>query len=624
MTTLWFSAVFAVSSGPDMELFTAGLGMLLLGVPMCLTGICASTLHQKRWLSALFREQGWLYDLLSGLWLRIVIRTITGLTVSFVVLIQLHVYEQAEWVVLAATIPLFAFVFPCIQRGLLKAGLHADMAVTWAAWVCPAMLVGVQVAAMMWWGDMPQHASIEAAIVAHTPEAADRSGSALVREALHWAAWWDGLKAYALGQFGSTNALPWLLLRLLLADYVLFYVFYRALSCFRIPRAAFVRAGLAPRSSEDAFKAAAIATFLLVLLASLLLQAGTSVVKWSELGHTRADVVAVTASIERLVVEKIDGMYRRPGTLEQVRKAHREAAVPVDAAAEQLQREVDAAFRRLESEAVDEYLDWYYSLAGEWDRVAKLVAGVKELLKDDLVDKLLETFMARKWDQLATLITDGVTQPVEDHLAEKLQEKFDQEKWYAGIDAASEQLLSVTEEARIACEQKVRDILDRNRVDLRRSQYTAVDVALVASLDDVLNPCFHQDFIPTAHRFLGSGAVGSGVAYIVAKMVKAKVVEKQTLRVAATAPLKALGSKAAGGALAGSILPAAGTVAGAVLGAILGIGSGIVIDGALLEVEEALSRDDFRREIVTVVRGARREFVDGHPGTPSPSEILIR
>ena len=33
-----------------------------------------------------------------------------------------------------------------------------------------------------------------------------------------------------------------------------------------------------------------------------------------------------------------------------------------------------------------------------------------------------------------------------------------------------------------------------------------------------------------------------------------------------------------------------------------------MIDGVLLEAEEALSRDDFRREIVTTIRKARREF----------------
>ena len=621
MAALWLSAVFAVSSGSDMEVFTVVLGTLLLSVPMCLTGICTSTLYRKRSLSALFRKQGWLYNLLSGLWLRIVIKTIAGLTMSFLLLVQLHVYEQAEWVVLAATIPLFAIVFPYIQRRLLKAGLYADMAVTGAAWICPAMLLGIQVAAMLWWVDVPQHASIEAAIAAHTPEAADRSGNALVKEVLHWVAYFDGLKARVLGQFGSTDTPAWLLMGLLLGDYVLFYFFCRALSCFRIPRTEFVRAGLAPRSSEDDFKVAAVATLLLVPLVYVLLQGGASVVNWLELERIRTDVVTDTASVERLVLEQIDGEYRRQGTHEQLRKARSEAAVPVGAAAEQVRREVDAVFRRLEDEAVDEYLDWYYSLAGEWGRLATLVAGFTEDLEDHLVEKLLETIKAGEWDQIATLMTEGMGQHLEDHLAEKLRETFGQEKWYAGIDAAFARLRSADEEARTAYEQTARDILDRNRVDLRRLQYAEVDVVLIASLDDILEPPFHQDFIPAAHRWLGSGAVGSGVASIIARKVTAKVFSKLALKAAATAPLKALASKAASGAVAGSILPGAGTAIGAILGALLGIGSGIAVDGALLKTEEALRRDDFRREIVTVVRVARREFVDRHLGTPNPPKL---
>ena len=267
MGSLWLSAVYAISRGPTMGVVTVGLSMLLLGVPMCLAGICTGTLRRHRWLSALFRQKGRLYRLLSGRWLRIPLQTIWGLGISFLLLLQFHVYEPVEWAVVAATIPLFTILFAFSNRRLLKAGMHADMAVTEALaftrWICPAVLLVLYVVAMMWWGDLPQHASIEAAIAAHTPEAADLSGSALVREALHWAGYFDGLKAYALGHLGPTDALgAWLLMGLALGNYALLYFACLALSCFRTPRAGFVRAHLAPRSTEDMFKIAAVATFL--------------------------------------------------------------------------------------------------------------------------------------------------------------------------------------------------------------------------------------------------------------------------------------------------------------------------------------------------------------------------
>ena len=64
MATLWVLAVFAVSRGCAMEqLAFVGIGMLLLGVPMCLAGICSGTLRQQRRAAAFFLRQGWLYDL---------------------------------------------------------------------------------------------------------------------------------------------------------------------------------------------------------------------------------------------------------------------------------------------------------------------------------------------------------------------------------------------------------------------------------------------------------------------------------------------------------------------------------------------------------------------------------
>ena len=368
-----------------------------------------------------------------------------------------------------------------------------------------------------------------------------------------------------------------------------------ALSYFRIPRAGFVRARLAPRSTDDVFKAAPVATFLIPFIYfPVLAQLEAFVAQSLEPARLRATVQATITPAVRLVVEQIDGDHYRQGTREQIAKARSEAALPVGAAAEQLRREVDATFERLENEAVEEYLDWYYSLTAEWGRLVSLLTGGMEHL--------------------------------EDHLAENVREMFEQEKWYAGINTAFERLISADEEARIAYEQTVRDILDRNRVGSHRLQPAAIDVASIASLEDILQPSFHEDFIPAAHRFLGAGgggaAIAGGVGSIIAQKVTAKMLAKLVLKVAAKAPLKALLSKAAGGAISGaaglSVLPGLGTAAGAAGGAVIGIGTGIVIDGALLETEEALSRNDFRREIVTAIREARREFEDQYLGTPDP------
>ena len=97
------------------------------------------------------------------------------------------------------------------------------------------------------------------------------------------------------------------------------------------------------------------------------------------------------------------------------------------------------------------------------------------------------------------------------------------------------------------------------------------------------------------------------------------MVAKRVLKRVANSAVKSFLSKAASrvlaGAAGGSVIPGLGTAAGATGGAVVGIGTAIVIDGLLLEAEEALNRDGFRRELVTVLREARREFEDQMLGT---------
>jgi len=65
-----------------------------------------------------------------------------------------------------------------------------------------------------------------------------------------------------------------------------------------------------------------------------------------------------------------------------------------------------------------------------------------------------------------------------------------------------------------------------------------------------------------------------------------------------------LGGTAIGAAI-GSVVPGVGTVAVGALGAVLG---GIAIDGALLKLEEVISREDFKTEILHSIREAKYAF----------------
>ena len=203
-----------------------------------------------------------------------------------------------------------------------------------------------------------------------------------------------------------------------------------------------------------------------------------------------------------------------------------------------------------------------------------------------------------------------------------------QDKYFRGVTAAIERVFVVDGQAGSAYERAVRDILDRNRLEPGQTQ---VEIVLTESLEDILQPSFYQDFIPAAHRFgtagVGGTAAGAGVVWIVAQKVTAKMVGKSLTKLAAKALVKALASKvgtgAVAGGVAGSVVPVAGTIVGAVVGIFAAVVGGVVIDGVLVQLEEVLGRDDFKRKIVAAIRETREEFEDQYLGTPSYSNSSI-
>ena len=577
---LWICTLFAVTRVSSLEVLNVSLGMLLLGLPMYWTGIWKSAVRRSRLLSAWFRHQGWLYTVLSGHWLSKLYWIAIGLVMSFFLLLQVHVYVWVEWAVLAATIPIFTVIFGYLKRQSPKEELHADTALSWALmiarWTCPAVVLVLHVAAMAWWGDIPKHASIEAAIVANTPEATDRSGSALVREMLLWGSLLKGIKEFVLSQLAPRDGL-WSLLTmaLLIGNYLLLYYVCLALSCFRIPRTEFIRPHIMPRSRKDVFKTVFIAVFL---VSGILVPLEAWVAQSPEIPRLRTSVKAAIAPIVGLVVEQIDDEYYRQGTHEQITQARNEAALSVGVAEDQFRNEVAITFDRLENEAVDEYLDWYYSLPADGIRLAMIVTGGEERLYG--------------------------------YLAEKTRKRFDQGKWYESVDKGFKHLTVAGKEARGTYERTVRAILERNQVDSRQLLYADLDVGSNASLEDIFKPVSHQDFVPVVHRVLGASGGGIVVGTIIAGKVNAKIRAKPILKITWKKILRALakkvGTRAAymAGPAVGSIVPGPGTIVGVAAGlAIAG-----AIDYSLLKLEEELNRNDLRHKIVSAIREARREF----------------
>ncbi|MFP4333655.1 MAG: hypothetical protein ACLFQJ_10185, partial [Campylobacterales bacterium] len=112
----------------------------------------------------------------------------------------------------------------------------------------------------------------------------------------------------------------------------------------------------------------------------------------------------------------------------------------------------------------------------------------------------------------------------------------------------------------------------------------------------------------------------------VAKKVVTKIATKVAAKVAAKTTIKAGGSIVAGassGALAGLVCGPAAAVCSTVGGVVGGVGAWLAIDKAVIEVDQALTEDDFRADIVSAIDDSKeelkKEFISIYTGVASES-----
>jgi hypothetical protein len=282
----------------------------------------------------------------------------------------------------------------------------------------------------------------------------------------------------------------------------------------------------------------------------------------------------LVASIEKLEreVERIDDALYARGTIQEIETARAVALAKVQVSRDELEREIDRAFDRMERN-VDVYLDWYYSLPAEYTRIAMLMAG-----------------------------------RIEGYVEAKLAEHLQQGEPFKALSEAMEAAIATQQGVMQEYREAAGEILARNRLPADAADATVVTYM---SLEDILAVPVQVDFVGLHSRAAG-GAVAAGVS----AAVTAKAASKGVFNLAAKALSKVAISKGGGtlaagamGAAMGSVIaPGLGTVVGGAVGVIGGLAAGVLVDGALLKLEELISRDEFRQKLLESIQEARAEF----------------
>lgn len=580
------------------------LGVYLLSVPVFVCAAYTGTIHKITRL-ARFSNQGLLFRVLSGRTLKLTFWICWALLSSFFMLVQFHTYDELQWKVFFLTVPVFGGVYALSRRFLakeLKPYLIVCTALEWSRIVTPLLMVLVYTAVSLRFSAVPEYVSILDAIDARKSEVADMTGSSLVLQFSQSLAVYDGIKAYALSRFGEQEAIGYAIVSSLGA-LIVFYNACAMLSCLLIPSEEYLRL-FTPLSTNDRPEPisgqrialiSALTTFVTFFIYLPIFSYIEMAVQADGVNRFRQ----VTESFITLNLERIDNAYFRSGTLDRLNKAKARAIQQLrefDDSIGGLDRLTDAAFARMEGN-VDGYLDWYYSLEGEYGRVSNLLIG-----------------------------------ELDNYMKEKLEESLEQKDAFREVQDVIVKAIAVHDEVQAEYRKVAEKIMADNRVD---PAFYSINVRQQISLENALNPPLQQDIIDLKNRLMlstGSGAVVGLVTAAIGKKIVAKIAGKTVLKTASKALTKVVASKpfgtasgaavgAAAGAAVGSLLPGIGTMIGGVVGGVIGgVVGGVAADALILKLDEEMNREEFRKEILASIDAARKDF-KASLGLTQPNQV---
>lgn len=270
------------------------------------------------------------------------------------------------------------------------------------------------------------------------------------------------------------------------------------------------------------------------------------------------------------LVKQIDPCRQQPEITSQAKQAQTALNDDIRARSEAFKRDmrerigekVDALFRPVEA-GVEPYLDWYYTVIGEYERLAALAVGnFPELMMDQLNTHLFESTgfsnaLARTVDNLNAETIDGMS----------------------GIAPA--------------IHEQLKSYMDANPC-----------FAPSANPETLIMPTFRNDIIRSSVAV--SGGVAAGTATLAAATV-AKIAAKKSVQAAATLAAKTAAKKGGSALIAatGGAAVCAGSVIGApaapVCGMVAALAAWIVIDKVAIEIDETITRDEMRADILAAI-----------------------
>ncbi len=590
LSLIWM--VFANYIGqlvPQYQLWFALFATCLLGLPLYLGATYAVTINRIH-RSNQFRNLGILYWLLNRRVLAYIWWLLWSVTFAFLLLFYLGVANALEWVIFFVAIPVFVIIYAVflpIAKREYKPYIALHKSLVWTRWLTAFVMATLYVLLIMFVGENHQYDSLAEAIQVANQRINSTSNSVLILETARLVSFFVGLKTYVLGNLYLLNGIVYLAF-IFFGSLMIFFNIALALSSFMIPITEYRRV-LGPLQDTDQppripHRSLAITSAFVTFFVFFIYVPSTVYIDgWLQSNPQVVKRLHQSQKLALDTVELIGDDYYEPGTIRQIEQAYIASINELEISIEELREASDAGFQHMTAN-VDDYLDWYYSLPAEYERIVALATGALE-----------------EW------------------MTEKLQEHLMKGNAFGTVQQKIDTALQKNEQLREEHLKRVDLILAENQLQPITAQ---LDVLNNSSLNALKEPPSHSVIINIEDRMLISGGIGTAgaVTGAIAGKVTAKVAAKGAIKFGAQALIKVTAGKAAGmlggaaagaasGAAIGSVIPGAGTAIGATIGGIVGgVTVGLTVEKLLLMLEETYSRDDFKQQILEAIAEEKAEF----------------
>lgn len=480
-------------------------------------------------------------------------------------------WSYSEWVILIASVPIFFVamgVAKLISKKSYEPFYQRSKAILINSAIVGALLCVIYFIVSSQTPPVTYASAAEAYLAAGNPFA--DSPSILLHDAGMINAFIDGSIAYALSQVAEGSVAGYVALKAFLGASALFG-FASLLGTCSISHMEIKRVFQPLAAAKDAnadqsivpryIASACIFPLVLILalpICNLVAEKATETEEYNCVETFIRDKIGIAAYL-------LDGKYYDQQAVEAlIEEARQKSRSLSDEAVEKLTPLINEAYdKRVDN--VDAYLDWYYSLPADYDRLIQFFAGsIEDGMKAQLEEKINEGV---EDSELSEVYDDFIQQATD--LEEDMKAKLD--------------------------EHELKDIpafLIVERIDLSPE-----------FLSEPMKPA--EELLETRQRFGVSAVAGIGSG-LIAKSVVEHILAKETVGEMANRLVAKLGSSG----IVKVVTSATGTAIAPGVGTVAGIGIGVLSDYLFLKADEAWNRDAYRQELIDAIEEDRQEKLD--------------